>query len=569
MIDLSRNRAELLAEIEAVESHGAPLSDLTDPRVATGDAQVRVLGHTKKDLFPLLKLALSERFAVVARPQLNGDLLIPLRNALGNAHRHGNAKNPDRAISVGIVPGRNGALVTVTDEGSGFDVAHTFRCFQQQKHYCVNHGTGFRNLHQAKSTVSYENGGRTVLLCFRPTMREQDHAVARPSLEVETSHECGGSRREGAHPSLARSQRLPTSDATRPKRLTDHAPGSDAGEARPNVLDAEWLRAFLSAELPEFATGRAKLESCRVYATDGRAGDDCGNRYVLRLAGPDGQPPETRIFTARLHATEAAAEADFEFATRLHDSKVTKRLAIPRPVARLAGEPRLVLYEFDPWINLWEYLTHRRSVKALRHAAKRAGEALAGLHRSQIACRGSQTDLTEEGFEAMVARTTTALQTLPGGADLVSCFRDSAKQIENAAPSRHPRVLAPIHGAFGWDRIHYGVDGRFYLYRFETCRRSEPGLDLGGFAADLLCFALSNHDGSTYRSCLDAFLNEYNSGAEHSISAEDLRFYIPVSLAERLQRTELRTTASLDQLLAALDTVLLGWGRIATSEVPA
>jgi hypothetical protein len=343
----------------------------------------------------------------------------------------------------------------------------------------------------------------------------------------------------------------------------------DAAEVRPNVLDAEWLRTCLSTELPEFATGPARLESCRVYATHGRAGDDCGNRYVLRLAAPDGQPPETRIFTARLHATEAAAAADFEFATRLRDSRATKRLAIPRPVVRLAGEPRLALYEFDPWINLWEYLVHRRSVKALRHAAERAGEALAGLHRSQIAFRGNETDLTEEGVKAMVARTTTALQALPRGSDLVSGFHGRVERLENAAPCRQPRVLAPIHGAFGWDRIHYGVDGRFYLYRFETCQRSDPGLDLGGFAADLLCFTLSNHDESAYRSCLDAFLNEYNSEAEHSISADDLRFYIPLALVERLRRTELPTTAGLDQLLAALDADLLGWSEVATREVSA
>src|SRR5437667_12492053 len=119
MIDLSRNKTELLAEIEAAEPQGEPLSDLTDPRVATGDAHVRGLGHATKYLFPLVKLALSGRFALVPRPQLNRDLLIPLRNALGNAYKHGNAKSPAGAISVGIVLSRVGALVTVTDEGSG------------------------------------------------------------------------------------------------------------------------------------------------------------------------------------------------------------------------------------------------------------------------------------------------------------------------------------------------------------------------------------------------------------------------------------------------------------------
>ena len=520
MIDLSRTRAELIAEIEAPLSAGEYLSDITDPRFATADVRARVQGCAKRDLFPLLKVVLSERFADVPRPELMRDLLIPLRNALGNAYKHGNNHDPAKAVSVELTLTRMGALIAISDEGSGFDVALTLRRFQEQNGYFANRGVGFRNLQEAGSTVSYENGGRTVLLCFRPTMRGQDNALS-------------------------------------------------ASPAFSKVLDAGWLRTCLSAELPEFANGPAKLQSCRVYATRGRADDDCGNRCVLRVSGPDGQEPATRILTARLHGTEAAAEADFESATRLHDFRVTKRLAIPPPVTRPAKAPRLVLYDFDPWVNLWEYLTHRRSLKSLHHAAERAGEALQGLHRSQLAFRGNETDPIEEEFKTMIARTTTALQALPGGSELVSCFIDCVKRIENAAPCRQPRVLAPIHGAFGWDCIHYGVDGRFYLYRFETCRRSDPGLDLGGFAADLLCFTLSNHDESAYRSCLDAFLNAYNAEAERSPSVDDLCFYIPVALVQRLQRPELRTTACLDQLLAALDTVLLGWGEVATSEVTA
>ena len=536
MIDLSRSRTELLAKIEAPLSAGEHLSDITDPRFATADVRARVQGHAKGDLFPLLKVALSERFADVPRLELMRDLLIPLRNALGNAYKHGNGHDPVKAISVEVTLTRKGALVAVTDEGSGFDVTLTLRRFQEQNDYFVNRGAGFRNLQEAGSTVSYENGGRTVLLCFRPTMRGQDNA---------------------------------SSAAPRPTRFTDRAHGLEAAETLPKVLDAGWLRTWLSTELPEFANGRARIESCRVYTTRGRADDGCGNRCVLRVNGPDGQPPETRILTARLHAAEAAAEADFEFATRLRDSRITARLAIPRPVTRPAEEARLVLYDFDPWMNLWEYLTHRRSLKSLHHAAERAGKALAGLHQSRVAFRSNATDLTEDGFKAMVARTTTALQALSGGAGLASCFRDRVERFELAAPRRRPRVRALIHGAFGWDRIHYGVDGRFYLYRFETCRQSDPGLDLGGFATDLLCFTLRNHDENAYQSCLDSFLNAYNSEAEHSITADEVPFYIPLALVERLQRTELCTTAGLDQLLAALSAVLLGWGEVATSGVPA
>src|SRR5205814_9854144 len=51
----------------------------------------------------------------------------------------------------------------------------------------------------------------------------------------------------------------------------------------------------------------------------------CGNRYVLRLAGRNGRPAETRILTGRLHATEAAAASDFETATKLHEARIDRK----------------------------------------------------------------------------------------------------------------------------------------------------------------------------------------------------------------------------------------------------
>src|SRR6266566_4741026 len=162
MIDLSRTRAELLAEIDAPNLPGDPLSDLTGLRAASVDAHVRVCGRARDELFPLLKIALSERFAAVPRQQMIRDLLLPLKNVLGNAYKHGNGCDPTKVISVEIVLTAKGALIA----------------------------------------VSYENGGRTVLLCFRPTIQNQNRALNSHSL-----------------------QRVP---------------------------DAEWIRKRLSVKVPEF-----------------------------------------------------------------------------------------------------------------------------------------------------------------------------------------------------------------------------------------------------------------------------------------------------------------------------
>src|SRR5437667_8160196 len=162
MIDLSRTRAHLLAEIEAPRPAGSPLTDASDPRMLVTDAHLLVRGHTRNEIFPLLKVVLSERFADVPRPQLIQDLLVPLKNALGNAYKHGNERDRAKSISVEIVLTRKGGLIAITDEGPGFDVELTLRRMREGEHASAHRGAGFRNLDRAHSLVSYENGGRTV-----------------------------------------------------------------------------------------------------------------------------------------------------------------------------------------------------------------------------------------------------------------------------------------------------------------------------------------------------------------------------------------------------------------------
>src|ERR1041384_7640354 len=279
MIDLSYTRAGMLAELDAPNPPGDSLSDITDPRVTGANVHVCVRGRERDDLFPILKIALGERFAAAPRAELIRDMLVPLKNALGNAENHGNRRDSGKAVSVELVLTRRGALIAVRDEGAGFDVARTFRLFREQETYFVNHGSGFRNLHRAKSIVSYENNGRTLLLCYRPATKAAGHG----------------------------------------SRLAAAAPNHDAGTASPHALDPEWIKTSLSGE---FAQGRSKIESCRVYPARGSADDDCGNRYVLRFADVKRETAETRIFTGRVHATEAEAEADFDTAGRLREAKI-------------------------------------------------------------------------------------------------------------------------------------------------------------------------------------------------------------------------------------------------------
>jgi hypothetical protein len=519
MIDLSRTRAGLLAEIEGLSASRKALSDITDPRLARADVHVRVRGHAKEDLFPVLDLALSERFAAVPRGALLRDLLIPVRKALGNAQKHGNGDDPSKGVVVEMVLTGKGAVIAITDEGPGFDVARTFLCFQEQKTYFVNEGSGFRNLHRGRCTVSYEHGGRTVLLCYRPVDEN-------------------GS---GAPPVSASAEGWST---------PDESPAN--GDCPRRHLDSGWIQTCLSDEIPEFAPEAATIESCRIYTRRGDAGADCGHRYVVRVGGRNGTPAETRLLAARLHRSDVAADADFQAATQLYKARIGSRIRIPRPVARLAAEPRLVLYEFDPWMDLREYLICQDALGSVRHAAQRAGQSLSALHRSAVNVPGAEPRQMDQRLRTILARAETTLQKMGCEADLLNRFRQYVQRLQERQDAGTERTMTPIHGSLGWDCIHYGVDGRFYLYRFENCRLSDPGLDLGGFAADLLCFTLARYDSEVYRECTDELLKHYNAEARPRISAADLAVYTVIALCRRLTESELRPGADEMSLAAAL-----------------
>src|SRR5436189_2642846 len=503
MIAPDRTRAELLAEIGATDTGTDSLTDMTDPRFATSDVHVRVCGHAKEDLFPLLDLALSERFAALPRARLLRDVLIPVRKALGNAHKHGNGKDPAKDIVVEIVLTRHGVVIAITDEGPGFDVARTFQRFQERQNYFVHQGAGFRFLHRAMSTVSYEHGGRTLLLGYRQT---DDSYAGSPSC-------------------------------------SDHK----------NLLDSQWMQTCLSVELPELGGGRARLASCRVYPSHGR--DDFEPRYVLQVVHHDGAV-ETRILTGRLHASEAIAQADFESASHLYDSCVLTRVRVPRPVARLVAEPCLVLYEFVPSMNLSEYFAYRGNLSSVRHALERIGQTLAALHRNPTVLPDVESGIVDEPVQARIARADATLRTLCSSSDLVNRFHGSVRGMNDRTRSRMWRAMAPIHGSLRWDCIYYGVDGRFYLYRFEKCRRSDPGLDLGGFAADLLCFTLDHYDDEAYRVCRDELLKHYNAKAEQRIDEDDLRVYSVLALCDRLRLAAPGSESAVEHLVMALAAAL-------------
>ena len=160
----------MLEDIRAGQG-AALVNSLADARsfsafVSLGEARLLARVSALQDILPRLDSALAARFSEVAPDRLQRNLLLPLKKALGNAHKRGNRLDPQKLITLEVVVTRRGAFVEVSDEGEGFDVEATCARFRAGSPYFTHSGSGFRKFEKAGSVVSFADGGRTFRACF-------------------------------------------------------------------------------------------------------------------------------------------------------------------------------------------------------------------------------------------------------------------------------------------------------------------------------------------------------------------------------------------------------------------
>ena len=467
----------MLAEIGAPERLTA-LQDPGDPRFRSGD-DVRLVfsGASRRELFRVLEFALSARFADTPRAVRIRDLLGPLRHALGNAYKHGNRRERGKRIDVEILATRRGAVVTIGDEGNGFDVSLAVQRLRGEERGSTRRGAGLRALDDARSAVAYEAGGRIVLIRFL--------ASSRPS-------------------SAAAQGRLRLDAARMVRGLADE------------------LRGFSAQEDP------TPLELCGV-AADGEDGSEPARIRCL-LSGRRAGGVETRILCGRLFATAGLADADLAAAAALRERVRMTELRVPRPMPRLRSEPKLALYDFDPWLDLGEYLAQRGS-GALPSVAGRIGAWLAALHQSRI-------DFAQERWEVVLARLRATARRLM--ARLAALDPARARDARGLVAGLERRAAAcvstapvPVHGSFGLGRVHYGVDSCFYLDLFAGSRCSHPAIDLGAFLADLACLPALAGDADALRAGWEASRDAYLSAGGERTGLADVPVFAAISLLSR------------------------------------
>ena len=167
MIALDATRQRMLEDIQA--SPELLRTSLTDPAESSGEQpEVRLLVRktVPDDILPALYLFLERHCAGIPPERLGRDLLLPLKKAVGNAHKRGNLQDPQKKILVEVVVTRIGIFLEVDDEGSGFDVEGTLALFRAGREYFTHHGSGFRKFTKARSLISFDRGGSRFLLRF-------------------------------------------------------------------------------------------------------------------------------------------------------------------------------------------------------------------------------------------------------------------------------------------------------------------------------------------------------------------------------------------------------------------
>jgi hypothetical protein len=169
MVDLTRTEAQMLAEIK----HDA----WTKRRTGVPSVKLcRVEGRTPAELFPTLTREFSSWYGNVVDEHVSYDLIAVVRKALGNAYKWGNKRDQDKLLTVTAVMTGTGCVVTISDQGKGFDVSRVVR-----ERLFTRKGSGFTRFRKTSSVISYADGGRTLRIRF---LRDTGAAKKTPGRDI-------------------------------------------------------------------------------------------------------------------------------------------------------------------------------------------------------------------------------------------------------------------------------------------------------------------------------------------------------------------------------------------------
>jgi len=89
-----------------------------------------------------------------------------INEMFANAFLHGNLSDKNKEIEVKLAVGYDGSILSVSDEGEGFNYRRVLENFRNGEKYFTYQGSGFVSFEKSKHTISFDDGGRTVFLQY-------------------------------------------------------------------------------------------------------------------------------------------------------------------------------------------------------------------------------------------------------------------------------------------------------------------------------------------------------------------------------------------------------------------
>ena len=99
-------------------------------------------------------------------PDIYGNILISLTEAVNNAITHGNSNDENKTVQIQMQKNNNNLAIRVSDEGRGFDY-HNLPDPTAPENLLKVGGRGVFLMHQLTDRIQFHNNGSTVEMHFK------------------------------------------------------------------------------------------------------------------------------------------------------------------------------------------------------------------------------------------------------------------------------------------------------------------------------------------------------------------------------------------------------------------
>jgi aminoglycoside phosphotransferase (APT) family kinase protein/anti-sigma regulatory factor (Ser/Thr protein kinase) len=446
MIDIDATLEDMLAGIGwQAEARHVSVSDPADRRLEN-----MTQFHLASEWFPTDaditvgpgRLYL-KRFPAASFESIYADLVRPLQAGAGNAVKRGNGNDPSKPVLLEHYFTNEGVVVSITDEGDGFDYRKICSLFQEGVRYGTHNGGGLKLFDGCASRITYENGGRTLLVQFRADM-------ASPATPADER--------------LERLERV--DDLYKLMKKTPHL--FFVAKCAPALLNAFWtaddfIETYVHPALPtpyhashDELANSAQLEDTNKQAITIQYALD--RRAIVAKFFRQGEQ------AAQVHEIlQAAAESGLG---------ADRPCQVPQPLAYYP-DGRLLLTTGVEGIALNRLLTG--DIDDLVRGCERAARWLLDFHATPLGGNAGR-EFERESFRLDRGEDTACSELLREfGADL----ENRARILRSADP-----IVVPTHGDFRAESVLLNGDATGVI-NFDRCKPGEPAADLATFAFHL------------------------------------------------------------------------------------